>query len=38
MTVFWNTFLDVLAVIGNLAIYLLWGFGMVWLMRFIRDF
>lgn len=37
MAVFWDTFLDVMAVIGNLGIYLLWGVGMVFVMRLMRE-
>ena len=34
---FWDTFLDVLAWVGNLGIYLLWGFGMVFVWRLMKD-
>lgn len=37
MTAFWDTFLDVMALVGNLGIYLLWGIGMVFVMRLMRD-
>ena len=37
MTAFWDTFLDVMALVGNLGIYLLWGLGMVFVMRLMRD-
>ena len=37
MTAFWDTFLDVMALVGNQSIYLLWGIGMVFVMRLMRD-
>lgn len=37
MTAFWDTFLDIMALVGNLGIYLLWGIGMVFVMRLMRD-
>ena len=37
MAAFWDTFLDVLALVGNLGVYLLWGFGMVFVMRLMKD-
>ena len=33
----WDTFVDILALIGNLGIYLLWGIGMVFVMRLMKD-
>jgi hypothetical protein len=37
MTAFWDTFLEIMALVGNLGIYLLWGIGMVFVMRLMRD-
>ena len=37
MAASWNTFLDIFAVVGNLAIYLLWGVIMVFAFRLIKD-
>ena len=33
----WDAFVDILALIGNLAIYLLWGVGMVFALRLMKD-
>ena len=37
MAAFLDTLLDVIALVGNLSIYLLWGFGMVFVMRLMKD-
>ena len=33
----WDTFADIMAIVGNLGIYLLWGIGMVYALRLIKD-
>ena len=33
----WDLIVDILATIGNLGIYLLWGVGMVFALRLIKD-
>lgn len=33
----WDTVVDILALIGNLGLYLLWGIGMVYVMRLMKD-
>ena len=37
LAIAWDTVLDVLAWIGNLGLYLLWGVGMVFVMRLMKE-
>ena len=37
MAGFWDTFVDIKALIGNIGIYLLWGVGMVFALRLMKE-
>lgn len=33
----WDTFVDIMALLGNICIYLLWGVGMVFALRLMKE-
>lgn len=37
MAGFWDTFVDIMALIGNIGIYLLWGVVMVFALRLMKE-
>lgn len=33
----WDAFVDIMALLGNIGIYLLWGVGMVFALRLMKE-